>query len=506
MKRLALFFVVFFLALALVAPASAAIPITATWEVRPSVGSDTNGGGFIPNTCGGSTDYSQQNTKNTAGSNISTTDAVAAGTTTITSVTGAFTSVLPCNLVYFAGGTGTITGQWREVLTVVNATTITIDASIAASTGMTMNIGGALATPLQAYTNSVGGNTIYGKATASYTVTSAQTFATGNSEPITFIGYTSTRGDNGQFTWTTSTNSIDLLLFNGASNYVFQNVIFSTTAGTPGIGLHAGNPGPTSGLVHLINCSVQGFSAGIDGFFSQEYSFVTLLIENTEITGSVGAGIENSGQTVIVGSFIHGNGGDGVVTDSSTGGVSGPWFIAHSIIKSNGGKGVNFNANNGNPGTNSAYQWPVMLNNDVINNTGDGIAININQAGDPGSLLIWNNVIDSNGGFGVNAVGTPAFGIGLISFRNNAFRNNTSGNYNQVPAGTGDVSLSADPFVNRASNNFALNSTSGGGAACKQAGFPGVLQIGGTGYIDIGALQSQGGAGPSASPVGFVAQ
>ena len=45
----------------------------------------------------------------------------------------------------------------------------------------------------------------------------------------------------------------------------------------------------------------------------------------------------------------------------------------------------------------------------------------------------------------------------------------TSSNYT---AGPGDVVLSGDPTTAGASNNFALNSTAGGGAACAGAGFP----------------------------------
>src|SRR6266851_651165 len=116
------------------------------FEVR-TAGTDTNGGGFKSTAPVGSTDYSQQDAKNTVGNNISTTDAVAAGTTTITSATASFTSAIVGNVVYLTGGTGTIAAQWREVLTFVNVTTVTIDASIAVSTGMTMNIGGALASP-----------------------------------------------------------------------------------------------------------------------------------------------------------------------------------------------------------------------------------------------------------------------------------------------------------------------------------------------------------------------
>jgi hypothetical protein len=57
--------------------------------------------------------------------------------------------------------------------------------------------------------------------------------------------------------------------------------------------------------------------------------------------------------------------------------------------------------------------------------------------------------------------------------------------------GQGCVTLSVDPFVAGGSNNFALNNTAGGGAAVRGLGFPGVLSVGGTGYVDMGALQHQ---------------
>jgi len=62
----------------------AAISVNSVFEVR-TAGNDTNGGGFVTGAAG--TDYSQQDANNTVGADISTTDAVAAGTTTITSIT-----------------------------------------------------------------------------------------------------------------------------------------------------------------------------------------------------------------------------------------------------------------------------------------------------------------------------------------------------------------------------------------------------------------------------------
>ena len=77
-----------------------ALPAATVWEVRPTAGSDTNGGGFVAGASG--TDYSQQNAANSAGSDISTTDVVATGVATITSATASFTSAIVGNVIYLA--------------------------------------------------------------------------------------------------------------------------------------------------------------------------------------------------------------------------------------------------------------------------------------------------------------------------------------------------------------------------------------------------------------------
>ena len=137
-----------------------------------------------------------------------------------------------------------------------------------------------------------------------------------------------------------------------------------------------------------------------------------------------------------------------------------------------------------------------------MNNTSDGLS-------SPGStylqvpITIYNNVFYGNGGYGVNFGGLSPSALpryGLIV--DNAFRSNTSGNYNlgslgySVGVSLGDITLTANPFTS--AGVFTLNSTAGGGALLKAAGFPGVTPAG-TGYLDIGALQSQaatGGAAP----------
>ncbi len=96
-----------------------------------------------------------------------------------------------------------------------------------------------------------------------------------------------------------------------------------------------------------------------------------------------------------------------------------------------------------------------------------------------------------NGAFGFNNAGSGIFQTGLYNCAggNNASNVNTT-NIN-APA-IGFQSLGADPFVNAAGGNFALNTVSNGGALCRAAGTPGAFPGLATtiGYHDIGAVQS----------------
>ena len=118
-------------------------------------------------------------------------------------------------------------------------------------------------------------------------------------------------------------------------------------------------------------------------------------------------------------------------------------------------------------------------------NQGDGIHITA-----IGGFTIRNCIIYGNTGYAINS---PSTLINATSINNdyNAYGGNNSGGaqLNNVSGGAHDVTLTADPTVAGSSNNFALNSTAGGGASCAGAGFPGILRIGGTGYQSIGPLQ-----------------
>lgn len=445
---------------------------TMVWEVRPTVGSDSNGGGFDPGVTSPGTDYSQQTSPQ-----VTYTDLVIGATTTqCTSAANPFTSAHVGNVINVTSGTG-FTVQRVEILSVA-AGVATCDKSLGttASTGGHGALGGSLATVAAAPvspSNTVwirgSSGTLTVTSTLSLNVNSKDSPAT--SQPLTYIGYTSTRGDNGQATWTTSTNSIHLVTTTGGYNYRFQNIKFTNTAGTPGDGIHAitGN----AENMAVVNCYFSGFLHGINSDYNQDFAILNLLVDSCEITACTGDGIISSTTLCVAGCYIHGNTGNGIhVSQAQT--SSFPWglVVYGSTIKSNAGTaGIYINALD--------LRYPVQIFNcNVINSSGDNIQITGGNSASP--LAMWNCNIDSAGGYGVNYSNSSCSFEWGPSFRNNGYGSgstaNTSGDLHGVLApvlakGPGDFTYSGDPFVSRSTGNFALTTT-GAGLTCTGAGYP----------------------------------
>lgn len=463
-----------------------ALAAATVWEVRPTVGAATNGGGFVAGASG--TDYSQQNSKNTVGNNISTTDAVGVGTTTLTSATASFTAAIVGNIIYLTG-TGVTTG-WYQVTAFTNATTITLDRNPGTFTGATMNIGGAVDHIATAYGAASLANTIYVKGSAgNEVVTSALALVGQNLDPpFNFIGYGSTRGDGVKATWTTSTNSINLIV-PGASNpnaYQFQNFAFTTTAGTPGTCFNGGLSSYING-VRFYNCSFASFSSAIATFFSSGVHFQAtgIWFDNCEISGSTGDGAAVGNNTYFFACYIHGNTGNGITANMNGGtDFAGEVIIDRTVLYNNGGKGAVCQGGT----TVGAMFVPIITHCAFVSNTSDGLNSTLMSSGS--GITVRNCIFDSNGGWGFNPRSSQ---WGPLSIFANAYFNNTSGTVsNSAFVGIGDVTLTGSPFNNPSGDDFALNSTAGAGAACKGAGYQGTLN-GATSAIDIGPVQSAGG-------------
>lgn len=476
----------------------AAISANTVWEVR-STSSDTNGGGFVAGATG--TDMSQFGNKNAAAcsscqsstANLSTVDAVANGTTTITSATAVFSAAIVGNIVEFSGGTGSITAVWKQVTVFTNATTITIDSSIAASTGMTMNIGGALATIGKALAVMTAQNIIFVKATATYSITANLTlgnqFTPTNTAPANqLIGYTTTRADAGRATVQLSTNAnlTALDATNGQGWWVSNFVIdCNSLAGSVGGRVNTWSVWRNLQVKNCLNTGINlanGSARLIDS-------------DITANTPSGGQGSINSGgaTTSIERCYVHDNTGTGILI---TGG--GATVIYNVIASNSGAAGNGILVNNNGPST--------ILSNTIYNNGLDGIGLTANTSLGLAST-IRNNLLISNGRYGFNGY-TAGAGYGkfpqwdgnayfgnVTAARNNADDTGTTNPINAANPYTNtlDVTLTGDPFTSSAGHNFTLNATVGAGKAATGTATPGAMSgLSQSGSMSFGAFQPAG--------------
>ncbi len=134
----------------------------------------------------------------------------------------------------------------------------------------------------------------------------------------------------------------------------------------------------------------------------------------------------------------------------------------------------------------------VAKNSAIINNSGDDVLLTVGNTL-WSSFIFENCVVDTAGGWGFHQTNVGGVQFGVINA--DAFRANTSGDTTfpasipLAPTIGAKVTMTADCFTNRSSLDLSLNTTVGGGAACRGAGYPGALTVGGTGAADIGPLQ-----------------
>ncbi len=470
-----------------------ALASTTVFESRPGAGSATNGGGFVPGSSG--TDWSQQNAAQYALTNGSATT----GNATVNTVSTVADMV--GNIVYVAGGTGSIVGGWYQILSQITGVSITLDRStgLVTGTGVTLNVGGALDSAVTAEPLLTAGMTLWIKAGTTTLATPIVLANSGDatSGPIMWNGYHTARGDHDgtQPLITSSTNSCDLLRGNpGGSPSMFRqwdNINWSSTAGTPGSGITAGTNANGSNW-SISNCKISGCKVGINCENATYAAIINLNVINCEITGCTVDAVSTSAVTLIDGCYLHGNSGYGVRCPSLAVNTTGGSVVEveNSVIYNNSLGGIYVLVGASVSGT--AAIWLDLSHSAIVGNTNDGVqnaVANTRFA----MLAIENCILYGNSGYGVNVTNAAAL---VILNRNNAYGANTSGPRNNLAAGTNDVTLTADPFTARTGNDFSLNLTVGGGAACKAAGFPGSIPgLVTAGFADVGALQSKAGAG-----------
>ncbi len=323
-----------------------------------------------------------------------------------------------------------------------------------------------------------GGDTIAVQ-TGTYTITSAITLTQSN---LLIQGFGVTAGDNGTPPLiTTATNSIANINTASANAGVltFQNLHLSSTAGTRGSGIWQFSAHGSTQWWVFIGCLFDGFGTAVDSSNGtpDDVGYIGLVgceVKNT--TTGYGVSMSSGGKVLVIdGCYFHGN-----INDVSTAAEAS--FLRRSIFAGASGTGAIFMTLNYAIGVDSCV---------IYNAAGYGLGIgSVSQ-----SLTVANSIFYGNN----QAINLPSsssvFTGAAAASRNNAYGNNTNPSTNW-PGSPGDIALSADPFVSGSGGNFALNSTAGGGTACKQAGYPGVFGGGlTTGYPDVGAAQGSSGGG-----------
>lgn len=451
-----------------------AIPSNTVWEVRPTAGSDNNGGGWVPGSSG--TDWSQQNSPQ-----YSLTGLASSGSGNTVLYASASADMVG-NIAQCTGGTNFTTGFF-EITNVSVGVSITFGTnnqgnpicSGAGSSG-TINIGGALATiailsrSLYGFTQAVNDNVLYVKASGSMTLTSPIQDYDVNF--FTVIGYTSTRGDNGQATITTATNSEEIFQYNnGGFTSVFYNIIFSNTAGTPAACFDFS--GNSVENMFFQNCTWTGFTYAI---YANGQSLSHGRFISCEVTGCTAGGLDFQLAIDLAfdDCFIHANTGPGVSVNPNGNGTPSSVTFNRTIVYDNSTYGVI--SGPGASGDGGGGCALIFWNSAVVGNGSDGIN-NVGNASVGQILYLFNTIVSDNSGYGVNCSSAGSDnGAGPVQAgMNNAYYNNTSGALNNFPSLPGDVTLTASPFTDPSTGDFTLNSTSGGGPLCEAAGFPSAL-------------------------------
>lgn len=442
-----------------------AIAANTSWDVR-TTGSDTNGGGF--NGAATGTDFSQQ-----SAAQIAFTDLVIGATnTTITSASHPFGATHVGNIINVTSGTG-FTVQRVQIVSVTGVIA-TCDKAVgtAASTGGVGNLGGSLATPIPALAAMVSNNTVW-IATGTYNFSATlTTIALTNNGYI--IGYNTTHGDYGTApTLNMTASSIALWTIGSAALLMLANLNLTTSATTKSVAIT--NTSGTTNLC-LSGLSMSGFTIGVgaEGGISGTTPS-SLAISGCAIQNCTSMGVAfGSAMTSFENCYFSGN----VGADLSSSQIDANATIDRCLFISGSAQGILFAGGNGS----------VRVLSCTFN--GKTSCVQFTDATLNFFLIARSNIFYGNA-VGINLSGQTKTYPQAVFSSNNAYGANSTADRVNANAGAGDIALTANPFVG--GTNFALNSTTGGGAACKGLGYPGVFPGGTTsGNLDIGAVQSTG--------------
>lgn len=221
------------------------------------------------------------------------------------------------------------------------------------------------------------------------------------------------------------------------------------------------------------------------------------IIVNCEVSGCGGRGILGATNIItVIGCYVHDNGSAGMEFNQANPQMA----ILYNIIESNAGHGIYISTV-----ANSVLQGPTIFGNTIYGNGNSGVEYS--DAETFGVLM--NNIISENGNaageHNVECASSSGDRHGWHGY-NVFFHSGGGGASNLSGLTAGSSELTTDPqMTNPAAGDFTIPT----GSPAKAAGWPGAsLGInGGTGYLDIGALQRQetgGGGGGNTYVVGVI--
>lgn len=421
---------------------------------------------------------------------IAYTDLVSTASTTVNSLLVGFTPVMVGNIIRLASATGTPVvdangSRYLAIVTYTDANNVVVDKTSGTYTAGVAKVGGAhvyfksysnggsqsaiLSTPL------LPGHTIDVKGAGSEDPSGVDYAAAGNA--IFPIGSQTTgliyvKGYNGRPHVQRGAFGSPALL---RCNYIkFLHMKFS------------------AGGALSVLMDVSTGSSGIDFedcIFDQNGfdSTLSLQVNTFHRSWAKNTGSTSAGTLAAVGIAVHG----GSATASKFSDIRG-WGV--SII---GGQSVynciftnnRLTTKGAITSANAEDVGSMIVNCTFDGNQGDGILLTTKT--DCWFRSIFNNLFTNNVGYGLNAnISESADPFFAHQPDYNAYYLNTAGARQNATAGAHDVTLTADPYTNRAGGVLTLNATAGGGAACKGAAM-GPVDPGGSTVAspDTGALQ-----------------
>ena len=437
-------------------------------------------------------------------------------TITATTVSGqntlTFTGYTPTandvgNLVNITAGTNTTTGRYEIVDWTSTTWVVTGNSNLnnggGAGSAITGFMGGALSSPGLASGLAVNGNKIWIKYSATAYSVTATTLNISNGGmlpgaslgndgfPTGMFGYESTYGDFTSNRPTIKNNQSNTILAKWQNlGYLIDNIIWDLNGQQNNNSLQLNNQ---CGI--MKRCKIMNAPSASQGILIGN----GCVAYDCEFTGaSPAANLANTGFVNLLGTLescvIHdmgastGSGGNYcMIYCQGAPGIISNCIIYNTSKPSSGLVGINF----GNASTG------VLVINTTVTNCSSGIAVT--QAG---PCTVLNSVVYNNGDgsacFDIDVLSNSggSFGAGVNVIRTAyATINPSFGNVASILEN--NIILTATPFTNSSGSDFSLNSTAGGGSACKDVAFPTPYPVvNSTNYKSLGALQvnSQGGA------------